>query len=413
MQSVDSVIHARWIAPVEPAGILENHALAVDAGRIIAIVPSAQADARYAGRERIVRGSHLLLPGLINAEADLAATLWRARALSDPRRFDGAPAAAAADAIADSVALGLTESLLSGITTSATIGRHAGATAATAAALGCRLVLVLPVDGDEGHADQAFADALAVHDEYRDHPLVHSAFALLAPAAAPATLLTRLRIVADQLERPLLIESAGADVRALRAAGLWHPGTVLLGYTALGPDAATPGTIAVVHRPAADLRNGIPPPPVAALAANGITIALGTGRFPVGRNILDTVSLTARLAGLEAGAPALRAATLLRMATLGGALALGIEDRVGTLSPGKRADAIAVDLASAAVVPIHDPLAALVEAPGAGGVSDVWIGGRSIVTERRLLVADADDLIQRAAQRRAMLLSSDLLPGRE
>jgi 5-methylthioadenosine/S-adenosylhomocysteine deaminase len=413
MQSVDSVIHARWIAPVEPAGILENHALVVDAGRIVAVVPSAQADARFAGRERIVRGTHLLLPGLVNAEVDLAATLWRGSALTDPRRFDGAPAGAAADAIGDSVALGLTESLLGGITTSATIGRHPGATAATAAALGCRLVLVLPVDGDAGLGDQAFAAALALHDEYRDHPLVHSAFALLAPAAASAAQLTRLRIVADQLERPLLIESAGADVRALRAAGLWHPGTVLLGYAALGADAATPGTIAVVHRPAADLRHGIAPAPVAALSANGITIALGTGRFPLGRNILDTVALSARLAGLEAGAPPLRAATLLRMATLGGALALGIEDRVGTLAAGKRADAVAVDLSSAAVVPIHDPLAALVEVPGAGGVSDVWIGGRSIVAERRLLVADADDLIERAAHRRTMLLSSDPLPGRE
>ncbi len=417
MQSVDSVIHARWIAAVEPAGVLENHALVIDAGRIVACLPSAQADARYAGRERVVRASHLLLPGLINAEVDLAATLWRGGALTDPAHFDGAPADSAADAITDSVALGLVESLLCGITTSATVGRHAGAAAATAAALGCRLVLVLPVDVPAGSAatvtDRIVADALALHDEFRDHPLVHSAFALLAPAAAPAALLTRLRIVADQLERPLLIESAGADVRALRAAGLWHAGTVLLGYADFPVAAATPGAIAVIHRPAEDLRRGVTPAPVAALAANGVTVALGSGRFPFSRSVLEALSLAARCARLEADAPRLRPEALLRMATLGGALALGIEDKVGTLAPGKRADAIAIDFASAAVVPVQDPLAALVEVPGAGGVSDVWVGGRCLVAERRVLVADADDLVTRAAQRRTMVLSSGRPPGRE
>ena len=417
MQSVDSVIHARWIAPVEPAGVLENHALVVDSGRIVACLPSAQADARFAGRERVVRPAHLLLPGLVNAEVDLAATLWRGGALGDPANFDGAPAGSAADAVADSVALGLIESLLAGITTSATIGRHPGATAATAAGLGCRLVLVLPVDVPGGSAtaitDQTFAAALALHDEYRDHPLVHSAFALLAPAAAPAALLTRLRIVADQLERPLLIEAEGADVRALRAAGLWHAGSVLLGYADLPVAAATPGSIAVIHHPAVDLRRGRPPAPVAALAANGITVALGSGRFPFARDVLDVLTLTARSARLETEAPLLRAESLLRMATLGGALALGLEDTLGTLAPGKRADAIAIDFASAAVVPVHDPLAALVEVPGAGGVSDVWIGGRCLVAERRVLVADADDLVTRAAQRRTMVLSSQAPYGRE
>src|SRR5664279_1974813 len=77
MKSVDLRVDAQWIVPVEPAGTLTGHALIVDGGRIAALLPAADADAAYAPRERLVLGSHVLIPGLVNAHTHSAMSLLR------------------------------------------------------------------------------------------------------------------------------------------------------------------------------------------------------------------------------------------------------------------------------------------------------------------------------------------------
>src|SRR5512143_677406 len=77
MQSVDLRIDAGWIVPIEPAGALAAHSLVVDAGRIVAVLPTAQADARFAARSRVVLPSHVVIPGLINAHVHAAMNLFR------------------------------------------------------------------------------------------------------------------------------------------------------------------------------------------------------------------------------------------------------------------------------------------------------------------------------------------------
>ena len=403
MQSVDTVIHARWIAPVEPAGVLENHALVVRDGRVVDCLPGALADSRYLARERLERTGHLLLPGFVNAEVDLESTLWRGAALARPRHFPGAPADASAEALADSVALGCVESLLAGITTSASFGHAPAAVAAGVAGLNARAVLAVAVDETHG-SEEAMATALRLHDEFRDHPLIRTAFVLKQPARATAAHLTRLRVLADQLERPVFIEATGADHAGLHDAGLWHPGTTLLGYPDL-PATAAAG-VAVVHRPAVDLEHRRAPVPLGALAIGGTPLALGTGRLPGARDPLELLRLTARLNAGSDERPALPPAMLLRMATLGGAIALGLEDSLGSLGVGKRADFVRVALDGPAAVPVHDPLVALIDSGHGSLVTDVWIGGRAVVAERRVRVADADEIVARAAARRATALSS-------
>ena len=74
---VDLRIDARWIIPVEPAGVLTGHALIVDAGRIVALVPADEADRSYAPRSRVALPRHALIPGLVNAHTHTAMTLLR------------------------------------------------------------------------------------------------------------------------------------------------------------------------------------------------------------------------------------------------------------------------------------------------------------------------------------------------
>ena len=77
-ERIDTLIEARWIAPVEPAGVIfEEHALAVRDGKIVDLLPSADAQLRYQATERVELSDHLLIPGLVNAHTHAAMTLMR------------------------------------------------------------------------------------------------------------------------------------------------------------------------------------------------------------------------------------------------------------------------------------------------------------------------------------------------
>ena len=76
--AIDLLIEAEWVIPVQPSGVvLEHHAVAVDQGRIVAILPSTDARARYAAREIISRPGHALIPGLVNIHCHSAMVLMR------------------------------------------------------------------------------------------------------------------------------------------------------------------------------------------------------------------------------------------------------------------------------------------------------------------------------------------------
>ena len=127
----------------------------------------------------------------------------------------------------------------------------------------------------------------------------------------------------------------------------------------------------------------------------------GTGPDAVERFRLIDIFGEARLASLIAknatgDASALPAATALRMATLDGAAALGLDHDLGSLEPGKQADVIAVDLGGFQHSPCYDPVSHLVHVSGRDQVSDVWVGGDRLVASGELTRLDADDLLARA-----------------
>ena len=86
-RAVDLRIDARWTVPVEPSGTLEDHAVVVDNGRILAIVPAAAADRDYSARAHVSLRQHALMPGLVNAHTHAAMTLFRGIADDVPPRF--------------------------------------------------------------------------------------------------------------------------------------------------------------------------------------------------------------------------------------------------------------------------------------------------------------------------------------
>jgi 5-methylthioadenosine/S-adenosylhomocysteine deaminase len=132
-----------------------------------------------------------------------------------------------------------------------------------------------------------------------------------------------------------------------------------------------------------------------------VNVALGTDGA-ASNNDLDMfgeMRSAALLAKAVAGdASAVPAAAALRMATLNGARALGLEDLVGSLVPGKAADLVAVDLGGIANQPVYNPISHLVYATGRQQVTDVWVAGRPLLRSGALLTLDTVDIAQRASQ---------------
>ena len=155
----------------------------------------------------------------------------------------------------------------------------------------------------------------------------------------------------------------------------------------------------VVHCPESNMKLASGFCPVAKLLAAGVNVALGTDGA-ASNNDLDmiqemrTASLVAKAVARDATAvPAHRA---LSMATIAGARALGKDDSIGSLVPGKAADMIAVDLGAIESQPVYDAASQVAFSVSRRQVSDVWIAGRAVLCRGALLTVDEDRVLERA-----------------
>jgi 5-methylthioadenosine/S-adenosylhomocysteine deaminase len=142
----------------------------------------------------------------------------------------------------------------------------------------------------------------------------------------------------------------------------------------------------IAHCPASNLKLGSGIAPIARASAAGINLAFGTDGAASNNRVdmLSELRLAALLAKGGAGdASVLAAATALEAATLGGARALGLQHRIGSLEAGKEADVVAFDLSPPETQPLYDVVSHLVYSAGREQVSDVWVAGRRVVEERQ------------------------------
>ena len=157
--------------------------------------------------------------------------------------------------------------------------------------------------------------------------------------------------------------------------------------------------MSVVHCPESNLKLASGFCPVAELMQRGVNVALGTDGA-ASNNDLDmlgemrTASLLAK--GVAGDPCALPAAQALRMATWNGALALGLERSIGSIEIGKQADLVAVDLGEPRARPVYDPVSQIVYSAHRDQVAQVWVGGRHVVRDRRLVTLDIGELARGA-----------------
>lgn len=407
------LIHAQWVLPVDPLDRqLIDHAVAIADGRILAVLPSEEARSSIDAQRVIDLPGHLLIPGLINAHTHAAMVLMRGLADDLPlmtwlhehiwpaeqRWVDPA-------FVADGTRLAVLEMLRGGITCYNDMYFHPEVTAQVTAEAGMRaLIGMIVVDFPTGYAadaDEYIAKGLALHEHYRDHPLIRVAFAPHSPYAVSDAPLQRVRALADELEVPIHIhlhETRDEILQSLRdhgerpisrmnRLGLLGPGLVCVHMTQLEEDeiALLADTGAhVVHCPESNLKLASGFCPVAKLLEAGVNVAIGTDGAASNNdlNMLGEMRTTALLGkGVAGSASALPAATALRMATINGAGALGLEDEIGSLEPGKSADLVALDLRDSHTQPLYHPVSQLVYAASQQQVRQVWVRGRHVIRD--------------------------------
>jgi len=418
------ILTARWVLPMAPRGtILENHAVVLCGERILEILPNAEALARHPDAEHKDFPRHALLPGLVNTHTHAAMTLLRgvggdlplmqwlqehvwpieARLLSPEFVQAGSQLAVA-------------EMIRGGTTCFNDMYLFPEETARVVDQSGIRGVLGLTViDFPTPWASttsEYFRKGADLAAAWQGHERISFTVAPHAPYTVGDDSLREIARRAAAMDVPVhmhvhetahevasaLTEQGERPLARLGRLGLLERPFAAVHMTQLDESEheALPQTrVSVVHCAESNLKLASGFCPVARLLENGINVALGTDGV-ASNNDLDmlgemrTAALLAK--GVSGNAAAVGAAEALEMATLNGARALGLEDRIGSLEPGKLGDLIAIDLGSLEFQPAHDPHAQIVYAATRDAVTDVFIGGRPLLRGRELLTLDVDEL---------------------
>lgn len=418
--NADLIISARWIIPVDPpASVLERHAVVVQDGNILALLPRDQARREYAAAQEIDLDSHVLIPGLINLHTHAAMTLMRGLAddlpLMDWLTKHIWPAEAehvTPEFVYDGTLLACAEMLRGGVTCFNDMYFFPEAAAQAAIDAGMRAALgMICIEFPTRYATDAqdyLRKGLAVRDRFRNEPLLSFCLAPHAPYTVSDRSFELIGTYAAELEIPIhvhvhetehevnesLKQFGTRPLDRLHRLGLLGPG--LLAVHAVHLNDAEIALLAaqgasVAHCPSSNLKLASGIAPIARLVDAGVNVGLGTdGAASNNRlDMFEEMRLAALLAkGASGRADAVAAQTALHMATLGPAQALGLEQRIGSIAPGKSADLTAIDLDAVSLRPVYHPLSHVVYAAGRHDVSHVWVAGRLLVEEAHLTTLD-------------------------
>ncbi|MEE8427979.1 MAG: TRZ/ATZ family hydrolase [Gammaproteobacteria bacterium] len=439
MQEIDTLLHAKWIIPVQPDQVaLENHSLVVHNGRIVDLLPRQECALRYQADTVVALDSHALIPGLINAHTHAAMTLLRGLADDMPLMawledhiWPAEMRWVNEEFVQCGTQLAMAEMLRGGISCFNDMYYFPDVVARTAVAAGMRACVgLIVVDFPTNWAndpEEYISKGLAVHDQYRSNPLVRTAFAPHAPYTVSDQPLKRIGILANELEIPIHIhvhetahevEQAVAKtgmrpLERLNNLGLLSPALLAVHMTQLTSkdiEIFAASGARLVHCPESNIKLASGLCPVQKLEQAGILVALGTDGAASNNNLdLFGEMRTAALLGkaISNDASALPAHQVLRMATLHGAIALGIGEETGSLVPGKWADITAVRMDEVETQPVYHPISQLVYATGREHVTDVWIAGRQLLKERQLTTLDVQDILHKTRVWQARIADSD------
>ncbi len=421
---VDNLIHARWIIPVEPEFVTyDHHSLVINGGKIIDLLPTELAKQTYQGKTTEHLDNHALLPGLINCHTHAAMTLMRGIAddlpLMDWLNNHIWPLEQkwmSETFVKDGTDLAIAEMILGGTTCFNDMYFFPEITAKQAIHHNIRAKVGLIVIDFPSvwarNSDEYIEKGLSLHEQLRQSELCTTAFAPHAPYTVSDEPLQKIKTLADELELPIHIHlhetlheveqaqsnSGQRPLQRLQKLGLINPSLIAVHMTQLTDEEISlfaESGAHIVHCPESNLKLASGFCQVAKCLNAGINVAIGTDGA-ASNNDLDMfgeMRSAALLGKAVAGdASAIPAMTALRMATINGAKALGLDNCCGSLSIGKAADIIAIDLNHLETQPLYCPVSQIVYAASRQQVTDVWVAGKRLLKNRYLTTFNINDL---------------------
>ena len=421
--ALDLLLLPTWLVPVEPAGVvLKEHALGIRDGRIVFIGPRATALKLDATEVRELPDM-LVCPGLINAHGHAAMTLFRGLADDLPlmtwleNHIWPAEAKWVDEAfVRDGTDLAIAEQIKGGITCFSDMYFFPKVASERVHNSGIRAqiaipILDFPIPG-ASTADEAIRQGVELFGDLKHHERIRITFGPHAPYTVCDENLEKIRVIAEELDASIhmhvhetafevqqAVDQTGERPLArLGRLGLLGPRFQAVHMTQISDEdlaLLVESNTNIIHCPESNLKLASGFCPVERLWQAGVNVAIGTDGA-ASNNDLDLLGETrtaALLAKAVAGsATALDAHRALRMATLNGARAMGIEAEVGSLEVGKAADIVAFDLSGLAQQPVYDPVSQLIYATGRDCVKHLWVAGKQLLDDRRLTRLDEEQL---------------------
>ncbi|MGQ0441863.1 MAG: TRZ/ATZ family hydrolase [Methylophilaceae bacterium] len=405
-KQADLIIEARWVLPVVPNCLLENHAVVIQAGEIMAVCPIKEVSQHYQAIETVVLSEHVLMPGFINLHTHAAMNLMRGLADDLPLMpwlqqhiWPAEQKLVSTSFVHDGTLLACAEMLSGGITTFNDMYFFPESAATASLKIGMRANLGLVVlecpTGYANDADSYIQQGMDARDQWREETLISFSFAPHAPYTISDSTFQRIATLAEQVNIGVhthMHETQNEIQESERTHGL-RPLARLHNLGLLGPGLTLAHCVhlneaeikllvecgcSIAHCPSSNLKLASGIAPIHAYTNQGINIGLGTDGA-ASNNRLDMFSemrLAALLAkGQSSDATAISAHKALEMATINGAKALNLEEQIGSIEVGKLADLAAINMSAIALQPCFDPVSHLVYVAGREHVSHVWVNG--------------------------------------
>ncbi len=426
--AADLLITNGIVMTMNPDGrIISDGAVAVHGDRITAVGPADEVGVTNA-REIIDANGGIIMPGLINTHTHAAMTLFRGLADDLPLmnwlndHIFPAEAMLDADKVHAGAMLGCAEMLLSGTTCFCDMYLFEDAVAQAAHHSGMRAVVGEVLydfpSPNYGSFANGFAYTRDLIDTWKDDPLVTIAVEPHSPYLCAPELLTEAAAIARANRLPLVIhlsetrkevhdlqERYGArPVQHLANLGLLDANLLACHCVVLSDDEMdllAEHEVKVSHNPESNMKLASGVSPVIELIDRGVCTGLGTDGCSSNNNLdlfaeMDTAAKLHKATSLDP--TVMNAATVLRMATIDGARALGLEAVTGSLETGKQADLIVIDTRQPHLTPMYHPASHLVYAVGGGDVCATVVSGRLLMKDRQLLHMDLDKVMADARQ---------------
>lgn len=438
---IDLLVHAGWVATVSEhssnTDVQVNHSVAVHQGKILGILPTAQAKQRYTADSELNRSHHLVTPGLVNAHGHAAMSLMRGMADDIPLNtwleehiWPTEGEYVTESFVSQGTDLAIAEMIRSGTTCFSDMYFFPDVVARQARQAGIRacvglILLDFPTIWAK-NADEYISKGLALYDELKTDALINAIFAPHAPYTVSDEPLIKIRSLAAELGIPTqmhvhetafevqnaLEQTQIRPLHRLNELGLLSPDFMAVHMTQLNEDdlalVKATGTH-VIHCPESNMKLASGICPVNTLQKMGVNVALGTDGAASNNDLnmlgeMRSAAMLAKISNLDA--TAVNARTALRMATLNGAKALGIGHITGSLDKGKAADMISIDLHHLNTSPVYDPISQLVYAANSEQICDVWVNGQPLMQEHKLTGFNEQHLIHNAQQWRDKIINT-------